>query len=269
MPRHKLPYIPEQAPEPEPAPSAGPCVFRCNSRYRAAVTAYDQAHAAWTARAHTGTEPQWPEIEPWPGQPVYCHRCAPVIRGALRELPLAYRALATTKFLTRTASADEERRARSDVPPSPSPGADHADEITRTAAAWEDDLRRHLRHTAATDQFGDPYATLSATVEYLNTHWTAMIGREECAADFGGEIWRLHATALAMVKNKPVRRFLPVPCPSCDMRALIQEEGLARRPWYVECAERLGGCSRLYSEMEYEWLIRLVTGGHVQTAVAA
>ena len=260
------PHTPE--PPAEPRPSYGPCLFRCNSRWRQAVATHDTALSAWIAVGCTGPEPDPVELEPWPGDPVYCARCASVIRAALRELPLAYRALATTKFLTRSASADEERRGRSDVPPSPSPGADHADEILRTTTAWEDDLRRHLRHQSATDRFGDPLATLTAAVEYLITHWTAMIGRVECAADFGQETWRLHATAVAMVKNKPVRRFLPVPCPSCDTRALVQEEGLAKRPWYVECSERLGGCSRLYSELEYEWLCRLVTGGHVQAAAA-
>jgi hypothetical protein len=269
MPKPARPYIPEPPAPHEPGPSYGPCVFRCNSSWRKATETHDKALATWIADDCHGPEPAPVEIEPWPGDPVYCRRCSSIIRGALRELPLAYTALGSVKFLTRTASADEERRGRSDVPPSPSPGADHADEILHTTTAWEDDLRRHLGHTAATDRFGDPHATLTAAVEYLNTHWTAMIGREECAADFGDETWRLHAIALAMVKNKPVRRFLPVPCPSCDTRALIQEEGLAKRPWYVECAERLGGCSRLYSELEYEWLCRLVTGGHVSTAVAA
>ena len=266
-----MPKLASPTPEPpaEPRPSYGECPHKCNSRWRRAVAEHDQALTAWIARDYTGPEPAPVDIEPWPGDPVYCHRCAAVIRAALRELPLAYRALATTKFLTRTASADEERRARADVPPSPSPGVDHADEILRTTTAWEDDLRRHLRQRSATDRFGDPHATLTASVEYLNAHWTAMIEREECAADFGAETWRLHATALAMVKNKPVRRFLPVPCPSCDMQALVQEEGLAGKPWYVECTERLGGCSRLFSENEYDWLRALLTGGHVRAAVAA
>lgn len=266
MPKTQL-YTPE--PPAEPRPSYGPCLFRCNSRWRQAVATHETALGAWIARDCTGPEPDPVEIEPWPGDPVYCARCSSVIRAALRELPLAYRALATTKFLTRTASADEERRARADVPPSPSPGADHADEILRTTTAWEDDLRRHLRQRSATDRFGDPHATLTASVEYLNAHWGAMIGREECAADFGQETWRLHAIALAMVKNKPVRRHLPAPCPSCDTLSLIQEEGLAGKPWSVECVERAGGCGRIYLESEWIWLTQLLTGGHVGRAVSA
>lgn len=269
MPK-RIPLIPEPPTEPDQVPSEGPCVFRCNARWRRAVADHEKTVAAWIANGCHGEEPYWDGVEePWPGQPVLCRRCASIVRGALRELPLAYRALGSTKFLTRTASADEERRGRSDVPPSPSPGADHQDEILRTTASWEDDLRQHLGHRASPLALDpDPLAALTASVEYLNANYQAMVERVYVAADFTAEIWRLHAIALAMVKNKPVRRFLPAPCPSCDTRALVQEEGLAKRPWYVECSERLGGCGRLYSELEYEWLCRLLTGGHVRSAAA-
>lgn len=270
MPRDSRPYWPHSEPEAPPeahAPSAGPCPSRCNRRWREAVEAYDAAVQKWVGAGCKGDEPQPPEIEPWPGEPVLCRKCAAIARNALRELPLAYDALAAVKFLTRTASADEERRGRFDVPPSPSPGADHQDEIVRTVTAWEDDLRLHLHHTAAADT-GEQRDDLAASVEYLNRNWTAMIERVECAADFTDEITRLHRITVAMVKNKPGRRYLPAPCPSCDARALVQEEGFAKRPWYVECAEYLGGCSRLYSELEYEWLCRLLTSGHVTPTAA-
>jgi hypothetical protein len=165
-------------------------------------------------------------------------------------------------FLTRTASADEERRGRSDVPPSPSPGADQQDEICRTVSTWEDDLRQHLKHTAAADT-GDREADLASSVDYLNVNYGAMVERVECAGDFADEISRLHRVAVAMVKNKAVRRTLPPPCPTCEMATLIQEEGIAGKPWYVECSPRLGGCGRLFSESEFDWLVQLLNGGHV------
>lgn len=273
MSRPARPYWPhsqaEPEPEPEPAtepethvPSAGACPSRCNRRWREAVEAYDAAIQRWVGAGCKGDEPQSPEIEPWPGEPILCRKCSAIARNALRELPLAHDALNSVKFLTRTASADEERRGRSDVPPSPSPGADHQDEICRTVTAWEDDLRQHLRHAAAADT-GEHRDDLATSVEYLNRNWTAMIERPECAADFTDEITRLHRITVAMVKNKPGRKHLPAPCPSCDMQALVQEEGFANRPWYVECVEYLGGCSRLYAESEYSWLIQLLSGGHV------
>lgn len=267
MPRYAQHYWPHSDPE-APAethtPSYGPCPSRCNHRWRQAVEAHEDAMQKWVGRGCVGEEPQPPEIEPWQGEPVLCRKCSAIARGALRELPLAYEALATVKFLTRTASADEERRGRADVPPSPSPGADHQDEICRTVTAWEDDLRQHLRHDAASDT-GQQRDDLGASVEYLNRNWRAMIERPECAGDFADEISRLHRITVAMVKNKPVRRHLPVACPSCDMMTLIQEEGFAGRPWYVECSAHLGGCERLFSESEYEYFIRLVKDGHVTT----
>jgi hypothetical protein len=273
MPKYSGPYWPHSAPEAEaPAethtPSAGPCPSRCNHKWRQAVAAHEAAVQKWVGRGSTGTEPQPPEIEPWQGEPVLCRKCAAIARGALRELPLAYDALASVKFLTRTASADEERRGRSDVPPSPSPGADHQDEICRTVTAWEDDLRQHLRHDAAADT-GEHRDDLAASVEYLNRNWLAMIERPECAGEFADEITRLHRITVAMCKNKPGRKHLPAPCPSCDMMALIQEEGFAGKPWYVECVEYLGGCSRLYQETEYLWLVQLLSGGHVPAGAAS
>lgn len=266
MPRDPRPYWPHSEPETDPLPpSAGPCPSRCNRRWREAAEAYDVAVQRWVGAGCEGGEPQPPEIEPWQGEPVLCRKCAAIARGALRELPLAYDALASVKYLTRSSSADEERRGRSDVPPSPSPGADHQDEIARTATAWEDDLRHHLQHAAAADT-GEPRCDLAASVEYLNRNWQAMIGRVECAAEFTDEITRLHRTAVAMVKNKPVRKHLAAPCPSpgCRVKALIQEEGIAGKPWYVECSERLGGCGRLYAERDWDWFSDLLAKGHIE-----
>lgn len=258
---------PDPAPE-EHTPSVGPCPSRCNYRWRQAVEAYEAAMQKWVGRGCKGDEPQPPETEPWPGEPVICRKCAAIARGALRELPLAYKALAGVKFLSRTASADEERRGRSDVAPSPSPGADHQDEICRTVSAWEDDLRHHLGVCAASDT-GSQADDLKATVEYLNANFAAMIERPECAGDFTDDIGRLHRITVAMIKNKAVRRTLRVACPTCDMLTLVQEEGIAGRPWYVECEQRLGGCSRLFSESEYEWLIQLLNSGHVNAGASS
>lgn len=267
QPQH-WPHSDPTTPEEIHAPSAGPCPSRCNWRWREAMEAYEAAIEKWAARGCRGEEPQPPQTEPWPGEPVLCRRCASITRGALRELPVAYRALDSMKYLTRTAPADDGRRGRSDAAPSPSPGADQQDEICRTISMWEDDLRQHLHHSAAQDT-GVQHADLAASVDYLNYNWRAMSERAECAGDFADEISRLFRVSVAMVKNKTVRRTLPVACPTCEMETLIQEEGIAGRPWYVECSERLGGCSRLFTENEYEFFIRLVKDGHVTTGATA
>lgn len=266
---HSDPNTPDPTTEEPAAASTGPCPHVCNRDWRFAADAREKAVTAWIAAGSMGNEPAPVEIEPWLGEPILCRRCATTVRAALRELPRAYDALATVPYLTRSASADEERRGRSDVPASPSPGADHQDEILSLARAWEDELRKHLGHTAATDQFGNPRATLTAAVEYLNTNYSALLVWErDPVEEFARDIHRAYKTAVTMVKNRPVRRHLTVACPSCDMQTLIQEEGVAGRPWYVECAERLGGCSRLFTESEYDWLIQLVGNGHMSAAAA-
>lgn len=248
-----------------PRPSFGPCPSRCNRDWRDATEAYTNAVNKWVEAGCRGDEPEPPAILPWPGDPVLCRKCTAIARGALRELPQAYDALASVKFLTRTSSADDERRGRSDVAPSPSPGADHQDEICRTVSGWEDDLRQYLGHHAAADT-GEHRADLAASVNYLNLNWQAMIEREDCANDFAAEMVRLFRATVGMVKNRPIRRHLPVPCPSpgCGCKALIQEEGIAGKPWYVECAERLAGCGRLYAEADWAWFSKLLADGHVQ-----
>lgn len=271
MPKYQPQYWPHSdptTPEETHTPSAGPCPSSCNWRWREAMEAHEQALKAWTARGHRGEEPQPPETEPWPGEPVLCRKCASKARGALRELPDAYRALDSMKYLSRTNAAGSERRGRSDAAPSPSPGADHQDEIVRTVTAWEDDLRQHLGHDAGQDT-GDHAADLTRSVEYLNRNWRAMAERPECAGDFADDTTRLHRTAVAMVKNKTVRKTLPPPCPTCDMATLVQEEGVAGKPWYVECSPPLGGCGRLFSESEFDWLVQLINDGHVTAGASS
>jgi hypothetical protein len=261
-------YAPTDTYDTERAPSNGPCIGRCNFRYRQAVEAHDERLARWVANGCKGDEPPPVEIKPWHGEPIFCRKCAAKIRGALRELPLAYKALNAAVYLSRTNAADE-RRGRSDTAPSPSPGVDHQDEILRAACSWEDDLRLHLGHKGAKGRIEHTLEfTLGQAVEYLNANFQAMLERDECAKDFGEEIGTLHHVAVAMLKNKPVRRQLPSPCPTCDVTALVQEEGTAGKPWYVECNERAGGCGRLFSESEFSWLTALITGGHVKPKTA-
>lgn len=262
---------PDTAPEPEAIPSNGPCSHWCNNKWRKAVKAYNEAVKKWVERGCAGAEPQPALLEPWPGEPNVCRKCGTVVRSALRELPKAYDALASVKFLTRSASADDERRGRSDVAPSPSPGADHQDEILRLACEWEDALRRHLGHQAAIDHFGNPQATLAGAVDYLNANYRALADEwdYDIVEEFANDIHKAYGTAVAMVKNKPIRRTLPVACPTCDLETLIQEEGAPGKPWYVECSERLGGCSRLFSENEYEFFVLLIKDGHVTTGASS
>lgn len=224
-----------------------PCPGRCNVSYREALSVGNDL------------------LHPVAGLPCWCGNCAKTIRQALRMLPLAYQALDAVTFMTREPG---EHVSGTKTPPSPSPGGDAQDELLRTMTSWEDDLRYWAKYNrspihmwkhqpgAGRDASG-PLLTLDAACTYLNAHFDVMMAREECAADFGREILSLFTRAQAMVKTGPQRRRLPLPCPSCDFLTLVQEEGVAGRPWYISCDPRPGGCGRLYTPEEWEWWVQV------------
>lgn len=118
--------------------------------------------------------------------------------------------------------------------------------------SWEDDLRVFLRVRAAHLPDGSERA-LQTAVRFLNGNWERAMARTECAREFGEETTALFQRAVRMVKNGQSKRRLHIPCPHCDVRALVQHEGVVNTPWYTECVEVIGGCGRLFSEQEMTW----------------
>jgi hypothetical protein len=193
------------------------------------------------------------------GEPVWCGPCSAVVRAALRRLPSAYEALLSVSVI-KPSPTDTLRVSGSRERPSPSAAVDLRDELFQTTRSWEDSLRQHLRHRAARD-LGERGLTLVSAVRYLNRNFERMMCRQECAADFGHEVNVLFSTSLRLVKNGPLRALLSIPCPFCKRKCLMQQEGLAGVPWYTACEQRLGGCGRLFTEQEMEWMV------HVRVAV--
>lgn len=186
------------------------------------------------------------------GSPVWCAGCALVVRGALRGLPQAYVALVSVSPI-KPSPTDVVRVSGSRERMGPSVAVDLQDEIFQQVRSWEDDLRQHLRHRAARD-LDTRERTLVNGVRYLNRSFDRMMVRPECAADFGHEVNVLFSTALRLVRNGPLRSHLLIPCPYCQRRTLMQQEGLALKPWYTSCEESLGGCGRLFTETEMVWM---------------
>lgn len=191
----------------------------------------------------------------------WCRRCAGMVRAALWSLPLAYEALDSVIYLTPKTA---QRVSGSQSPRSPSPGGDLQDEIYTTVRSWEDDLcawRRRRERDFVPAPMDDPdsrLVTLTASTDALGRFFETMIDREECAADFGCEVLSLFRRSRSMVGGGPNKRHLSLPCPACDLRALVAEEGIAHKPWYTVCVERLGGCGRLYTEQEISWATGLM-----------
>lgn len=198
----------------------------------------------------------------------WCRRCAGMARGALWSLPLAYEALDSVIYLTPKTA---QRVSGSQAPRSPSPGGDLQDEIYTTVRSWEDDVRSWRRwqdcvpdmriYGPAMDDPVDRLKTVGNAVRYLSIHIEAQLDREECGADFGTEMLSLFRRSRSMVGGGPNKRHLSLPCPACDLRALVAEEGIAHKPWYTVCVERIGGCGRLYTEQEITWATGLMLAG--------
>lgn len=190
------------------------------------------------------------------GEPVWCVQCSLVVRAALRSLPVGYVALAGLMDLRAASPTDAVRVSGSRESPSPSPAVDLRDEVFQVVRAWEDDLRGHLRHRAARD-LSSREETLTSGVRYLNRNFGRMISRPECAAEFGHEVNVLFSTVLRMIKNGPLRSHLGIPCPWCHRKTLMQQEGVALKPWYTACEVALGGCGRLFTEDEMAWMAQV------------
>lgn len=224
------------------------CPGRCNAAYRRALAAGD------------------PDPIPVKGDPCWCMGCARMIQEALRLMPLAYQALDAVAFMSRDPS---EPVSGSKAPASPSPGGDAQDEMLRTICSWEDDFRFWAKYNRSPQHHWQyrpgaghdlltPLLTLEAACLYLNGNFGLMMQREECAIEFGGEILSLFTRTQAMVKNGPRRIHLHLPCPRCDMMSVIQEEGVAGRPWYLTCPETAGGCGSLYTPEEWDWWVEVL-----------
>lgn len=189
------------------------------------------------------------------GEPVWCAGCGLVVRGALRGLPVVYVDLLSVSPI-RSSPTDAVRVSGSRERMSPSVAVDLRDEVFQTVRCWEDDLRQFHGHRAARD-LETRERTLINGVRYLNRNFGSMMGRRECAADFGHEMNVLFSTALSMIKNGPLRSLLSFPCPWCHRRALMQQEGPASVPWYTSCEASLGGCGRLFTEDEMVWMAQV------------
>ena len=63
-----------------------PCPGQCNSGYRKARQAFDEALALYDPLDSSQSRPIPPDIQPWPGDPFWCGRCSSRIRSCLSEL---------------------------------------------------------------------------------------------------------------------------------------------------------------------------------------
>jgi hypothetical protein len=209
------------------------CPGVCNAAFRRAEK----------ARAEHGAEH---DLKPQPGAPVWCRRCATIVRVCLHELDDLAAILEAEAAGKRGQAGD--RVSGSAGSPSPAPKVDDAEEIVATLEGWESAWRdRHgwpqkpLRGRSGTRSIG--------CVSWLARHLDGILADPDMAPDFGTEVLRLHRMAQRASSTSPDMVRKPLPCPRCDRRSLIAKGGAK----HIECEAE--GCGRLLTLDEYDEMV--------------
>lgn len=180
-----------------------------------------------------------------------CGRCAGRTRDALRAIPeLTVHAASRTdgRLSPLHVETDTTRHGSKPHAPSPSPAWDTAEEVFQwallTARACADENQHRGPFRYRTD--GVPARNLTQLVAYItaNLGWYAEDIPVEIYEEATG--WQRQLTRLAGMDRLTHR--LKEPCPTCDRRTLIREDGSNM----VECRNR--DCGRIWREGEYDFL---------------
>jgi hypothetical protein len=194
------------------------------------------------------------------GAPVWCRGCTTRITQALTALPdlaaeLALRGVADLGRLAVSGEAGRATHQKVAGSPSGSPAWDAADELIAWAAGVEDQLRAYLGHSRAYRSVrvhGSGVVrvlSLRPCVRYL-VAWVGDLLASPFADRVGADALELARRAERAAGLDRLVHHLPVPCPSCDVRALVREDGADQ----VECR----ACGRVWTEGDYRRLVVVV-----------
>lgn len=222
------------------------CPGRCNSAYCRAQQAYEAEAAVNADRVAEGFPSRPPEphgliLEP--GDPVWCRRCATLVRVCLAELDDLAAILEAEAAGQR---APDVRVSGTPGAASPSPRVDDALDILQTLEGWERDYRDH-RGWPQPPLRGRTAPRRTGCIAWLADHLDGVLAAPG-AADFGAEVLRLHRAATARTATGPDKVRKPIACPRCDRRSLVHKGGAK----HVEC--ETDGCGRLLTLEEYDAL---------------
>lgn len=214
-------YWEHSNPEPaEPAADTQACPGKCNAAWRAAE---ERVHL------HGGQH----DLEPEPGQPIWCPPCTTEIRGALEDWPdLAQRLREEIGSGVRTrlgehVSGSKNRPIHEHEAPSLL-----LDEMAEWLPEWAASI---AKHRALPDRPGrrpgvTAHADITSASAFLLIHLAWHLAERpaeerELAEGFGRELLAATRKARALTgtqEAEPVRVF-GVPCPHCDRKALEHE----------------------------------------------
>lgn len=239
----------------------GPCPGTCNSQYRKAREAFDEALVLYDPLDAAQSRPLPPDIQPWPGDPIWCGRCTARIRVCLSELDDAAAIMLAAADGHRPQSG-EQRVAGSREDPTASPAGDDLEELGRMLTAWEDIYRGIKGWEESKPRRGFLASQVTTCASWLMAKLDGILAAPDIAADFGAEIQQWHKEICG--KGKAGARTLrkPLRCPGCQLLLMYWTEGEDR----VEC--RNPACRRSMKYSEYEAEVSLRAGQAQDTSAA-
>ena len=180
-----------------------------------------------------------------------CSACVDRTREALAGIPDAALHAASRsdgKLSPGSTNTDTTRRASHPFAPSPSPAWDTAEEAFQWALVTALACANDNHHTGPFKYRADgvPARNLTALITYItaNLEWYTIDIPEE----IHDEATALHRSLIRLTGRDELVHRIKVPCPSCDRRTLVREDGRDR----VECRNR--DCGRIWYEGEFDWM---------------
>jgi hypothetical protein len=185
-----------------------------------------------------------------------CHHCASTTRQAIRALPQLAATAAAHRDGKLTPGREDNptgRRTPNPDPPTPSPGWNLADEILqwlfKTAESHADASRSLGPFRYHRNGIPAPYNAAQLAQHILdNLNWYATV----IPNDIHDEATSLRRRAEQATGHDEYLQRIRKPCPSCDRRTLVREDGTER----VICRNR--ECGLTWHEGDYDWLAHVV-----------
>lgn len=238
--------------------SDGLCPGPCNSHFRDARTAYEQAHVLYDPLDPSQSRPE-PPSGGTSGEPVWCPRCASRVAECLPELDDAAALLRATADGYRPNDLESSRVGGSRDTTSPSPSADDVEELATVLLGHERAYRNERGWPSAAPRTGERELAGIITVvsAWLRSHLDGILRTEAdgLAERFGLDVLRFHAMFTAKAKAGTRKLRKPLRCPSCRLLTLVWEDS---RPDDVKCGNP--DCRAVMSYSQYEASVTRAAG---------
>ena len=185
----------------------------------------------------------------------YCQRCADKFRDNLYELPQLVALVAQSpggKLTQHQGTGDTSRRPTKVDQQSPSPAWDTADEVIQWAASWAWVIAGRPGYDPSRyNTAGIPVRELTRSISHITNRLTQALS-DDYHAELYDEAATLHKRLTHATGSDELTHRLKKPCPSCDQRTLVREDGAGQ----IECRNR--DCARVWTEDQYDNFVYVV-----------